>query len=58
MNNNQAQSYAIVALSNLIDSGDIQSPKKDLCRLLESEMYSLMDWRSEKEIERLAMRVY
>ncbi|WP_024834180.1 hypothetical protein [Ruminiclostridium josui] len=57
MTNAQAQGYAVIALSKLICSGHIKGNKKNLCELLDREMYSLMDIMSEEEAEEKAGRI-
>jgi len=51
MNNNEAQAYAVVGLSNLIKNGVIKvKDRKDVLIELDREMYYLMDNYSEDEI--------
>lgn len=57
MTNNEAQSYAIVALYNLLKAGVIlSSDHQEAMRKLDGEMYYLMDRYSEEEIEEMAKR--
>jgi len=51
MTNNEAQSYAVVALYNLIKVGAVKViNKKEILNKLDREMYYLMDNYSEDEI--------
>lgn len=57
MTNNQAQSYAIVALKNLIDAGLLVNVNESIYDKFDREMYYLMDRYSETEIEKIANRI-
>lgn len=60
MTNAQAQAYAVIALNRLIGSGYTKTTgceKKQLCKLLDREMYDLMDIMSEEEAEEKAIRI-
>ncbi len=60
MTNAQAQGYAVVALHRIISDGHVNlsaKKKTELCRLLDRQMYDLMDIMFEEEAEKKAGRI-
>jgi hypothetical protein len=61
MTNAQAQAYAVIALKRLMGSGYVRiynRSQKELCRLLDGEMYCLFDTFTEEEAEEKAGRIF
>lgn len=58
MTNTEAQSYAVVALRNLIKAGIIKTVNiTEVLHKLDSEMHYLFDFYSEDEMQKMANRL-
>jgi hypothetical protein len=54
MTNSQCQSYAIIALQNLIRAGKIKVNDKNIYKVLDHELYYVFDTVGEEEAEEKA----
>ncbi len=57
MTNSQCQSYAIIALRNLIQAGIIKTNDKNVYKVLDYELYCIFDMVGEEEVEETAARI-
>jgi hypothetical protein len=57
LTNSQCQSYAIIALRNLIRAGVVKTNDKNIYHTLDHELYYIFDMIGEEEAEEKAGRI-
>lgn len=57
MTNSQCQSYAIIAVRNLIRDGVLKAIDRNIYQVLDHELHEIFDWVEEEEAEEKAARI-